>query len=404
MAKLSMQDLSYFGTSWYTIEKTGPSTAFALGAGYANARVERTDDGLFSAGIVERLDADGRVSDVILAFAGTQVAAADVLTDAALLLALPDAQAERAAAIYDELLADPRYAGAMIHVTGHSLGGLLTDYVLGHALVTYGAAATDARADFTAFGAPPFGDSIAAYFGLTPADFAGHVDGYAIENDALQLVGATHLGTRHLLATYHPYGDTILAAAINSAAAHHSSAYLGGFGLPGWLSAAQRAAVITAVVAEGGNILYDPTYGASGPVAQHIIGDAAANDLAGTAMDDVIQGGGGGDRLTGGGGADRFVFGAAPDTSLLAYDTILDFRGSDGDRIDLSPIDARADRLGNNAFTFVGSGAFTGAGQVAVHVVGGVSYVTGNLAGDAIPEFIIAVHTTEPLTAADLIL
>ena len=89
-------------------------------------------------------------------------------------------------------------------------------------------------------------------------------------------------------------------------------------------------------------------------------GDNGANSLAGLAGNDTLTGGGGDDTLTGGGGIDRmrggsgsdtFQFDRATDSSWDARDIILDFSRADGDRIDLSAIDARP-LAGHQEFTF----------------------------------------------------
>ncbi|WP_457094887.1 calcium-binding protein, partial [Microvirga sp. P5_D2] len=96
----------------------------------------------------------------------------------------------------------------------------------------------------------------------------------------------------------------------------------------------------------------------------------AGNDtLAGAIGNDILQGGDGDDALIGGAGTDRLFGNAGADTfqftasseSIVGTkaDVIADFiRGLD--LIDLSAIDANAGISGNQAFSFIGSGAFTG--------------------------------------------
>lgn len=86
--------------------------------------------------------------------------------------------------------------------------------------------------------------------------------------------------------------------------------------------------------------------------------------------DDLLIGGAGTDQLTGGLGADRFDFDAVGDSSAGAgRDVILGFDGpgaTSGDLIDVSTIDANTGKSGNQAFTFIETSAFTGAGQIRV--------------------------------------
>jgi Ca2+-binding RTX toxin-like protein len=98
-----------------------------------------------------------------------------------------------------------------------------------------------------------------------------------------------------------------------------------------------------------------------------ITGSNQSDVLLGGAGRDVITGGGGADRLSGGTGADRFVYNAVSDskTGVKNRDTITDFNRSEGDKIDLSKIDADPKRRGNQKLSFIGSKQFTGkAGEV----------------------------------------
>lgn len=109
--------------------------------------------------------------------------------------------------------------------------------------------------------------------------------------------------------------------------------------------------------------------------ADRLVGDNGANRLTGGAGNDTLSGGGGDDVLiggdgqdvmSGGAGRDRFIFSALSDSTVAAPDTILDFSWFEGDRMDLSQIDANPILAGNQAFAFVGTGAFLGGGQGSV--------------------------------------
>ena len=116
----------------------------------------------------------------------------------------------------------------------------------------------------------------------------------------------------------------------------------------------------------------------------NLIGNELAQTLVGNAGANMMNGGAGDDLLTGGGGSDRFVF-----TNLGDTDTISDFM-SGTDRIDVSGFDANANSAGDQAFTFIGSGAFTNtAGELHTFLDSGVRYVTGDVNGDGIADFII---------------
>lgn len=141
-----------------------------------------------------------------------------------------------------------------------------------------------------------------------------------------------------------------------------------------------------------------------------LIGNNAANTLSGNAGVDRISGGNGADRMVGGAGADfltggagaddlyggdgadRFIFKTVSESRSTASqrDTIFDFSGSSGDRIDLSGIDAKASVAGNQAFTFIGGSAFSGAqGQLRVFKQNGDTFVAGDVNGDRVADLVI---------------
>ena len=112
-----------------------------------------------------------------------------------------------------------------------------------------------------------------------------------------------------------------------------------------------------------------------GGTGDDLIDGGAGNDrLLGNDGNDVLLGGKGHDVLKGGLGADHFAF-AQIDMSDAAFagspvtDRIADFSSAEGDKIDLSLIDARAGQPSLQAFTFLGTGAFTGQqGEVRYEV------------------------------------
>ena len=76
-------------------------------------------------------------------------------------------------------------------------------------------------------------------------------------------------------------------------------------------------------------------------------------------------------------------------------DLIFDFGGiggAPGDRVDLSTIDANSGRAGNQAFTFMGTGGFTGAGQVRLTGSGADTLIQANTGGSLSPELEVAAQ------------
>ena len=108
----------------------------------------------------------------------------------------------------------------------------------------------------------------------------------------------------------------------------------------------------------------------SGGSGQDILsGGDGADVLVGGDDHDVMIGGAGRDTMTGGVGLDYFQYDVVGDSvaGTLSRDIITDFDGAStvvGDRIALTTIDANSVLGGNQDFTFIGSGAFTAAGQL----------------------------------------
>ncbi len=123
------------------------------------------------------------------------------------------------------------------------------------------------------------------------------------------------------------------------------------------------------------------------------------DDLAGNGGNDTLIGGAGADTLFGGADNDHFRFALATDSTLLASDRITDFTAGQ-DRIDLSLIDANSALVGNQAFTYIGALAFTGAGQLRAASIGGTLYaVEGDVDGGGADFRIIVDSATGPVDA-----
>ncbi len=129
----------------------------------------------------------------------------------------------------------------------------------------------------------------------------------------------------------------------------------------------------------------------------------AGNDLIyGGAGNDVLLGGAGNDRLEGGAGADRFVF-QVLDTSTVSV--ITDFARKQGDRIDLSQIDAKSATLADDSFSFIGKGGFTNtAGELRYSVIDGHTHVYGDSNGDGVADFDLVLQNVRSVSAGDFIL
>ncbi|MCV9965331.1 M10 family metallopeptidase C-terminal domain-containing protein [Pararhizobium sp. BT-229] len=164
--------------------------------------------------------------------------------------------------------------------------------------------------------------------------------------------------------------------------------------------------VFTSIENLKGTRYADTLYGDSG--ANVLTGDAGndilsgvngADALSGGAGTDTLYGGAGADDLTGGADADIFLFKALSHStlSLAGRDSILDFNGSQGDRIDLSGIDANLGASGNQAFSFIGTAAFSGtAGELRYIKGSSDTYIYGDVNGDRKVDF--AIHLDDAVS------
>jgi len=142
-------------------------------------------------------------------------------------------------------------------------------------------------------------------------------------------------------------------------------------------------------------------------------GDDVLNGLAGNDTirgglgDDRIAGGAGADQIWGGAGADTFVFRTVGDSGpgAEARDIIRDFSAAEGDRIDLSGIDASARTTGNQPFGLAGDHFTRVAGQLIQTVSGHDLVVQGDLNGDGRADFaFVLAGVDHPLSAATFVL
>lgn len=127
--------------------------------------------------------------------------------------------------------------------------------------------------------------------------------------------------------------------------------------------------------------------------------------ISGGAGNDTIYGGKGNDRIVGGLGADdlygesgkdTFVFTSVTQSNSKNTDTIFDFNGKAGDKIDLSGIDANSLSGGNQSFDWIGSKKFSGdAGELRVVREKSDTYIYGDTNGDKVADLVI--HLDDPM-------
>jgi len=143
-----------------------------------------------------------------------------------------------------------------------------------------------------------------------------------------------------------------------------------------------------------------------------MIANDAGNQLNGAGGNDNLIGGAGVDSFLGGTGTDIFYGGASGDrfafregefgATLSLGDRIRDFSHDEGDRIDLSDIDADRTRGGNQAFKFIGTNRYSGAaGELRYQYRGNETLIVADLDGDRMNDLVIRLDGLHDLIGAD---
>ena len=144
---------------------------------------------------------------------------------------------------------------------------------------------------------------------------------------------------------------------------------------------------------------------AQGTVIDHVIGGSGDDTIVASNVGTSMTGGKGMDDLTGGTGADLFIFddGDSGKKAKLA-DNITNFSHAQGDKIDLSAIDAIKGG-GDNAFTFIGDDAFSKtAGEVRFEVKNGNLALMMDVDGNGKVDIMVYLDNTTTLVVGDLVL
>ncbi|HEX8379403.1 MAG TPA: M10 family metallopeptidase C-terminal domain-containing protein [Allosphingosinicella sp.] len=168
------------------------------------------------------------------------------------------------------------------------------------------------------------------------------------------------------------------------------------------VGAGQQMTVSGALLMATETMIVDASQESDGSL--RLFGGAAGDTLKGGAMNDLLHGNLGADSLSGGGGSDTFAYNKSSESTSGSRDHILDFAAG-SDRIDLSKIDADTSAAGNQAFSFIGSNAFSGtAGQLRAFENGGSWFVEGDTNGDSVADLVIQLTVTGgPLTQTDFL-
>ncbi|MCH8617215.1 cadherin domain-containing protein [Sphingomonas sp. SM33] len=152
-----------------------------------------------------------------------------------------------------------------------------------------------------------------------------------------------------------------------------------------------------------GSVAEDTINGLAG--ADTLLGNAGADIVNGGDGNDSLTGGAGADQLTGGAGQDDFIYTSIGDSTASSMDNILDFSHSQKDHISLKAIDANTSVAGDQAFTFIGTAAFSNhVGELRSYQNAGHTYVSGDVNGDGVADFVICIDPATNLVASDFLL
>jgi Ca2+-binding RTX toxin-like protein len=168
----------------------------------------------------------------------------------------------------------------------------------------------------------------------------------------------------------------------------------------GNLNGAGNALNNTLVGNSGNNVL------SGGDGNDYIVGGAGNDTLNGGDGNDRLIGGAGRDSLNGGAGNDVFDFDAVSDSPAgpALRDSIVGGFAHGSDRIDLVTIDANTLVAGNQAFSFIGSAAFSGvAGQLRYTNYSGNVIIDADVNGDSAADMQILVAGTNFMTGTDFL-
>ncbi len=136
------------------------------------------------------------------------------------------------------------------------------------------------------------------------------------------------------------------------------------------------------------------------------MGTSYGDIITGSATSTFISAGWGNDLIVvkgdttvfGGEGADTFRYDVVLDgLSQRPLGLLFDFGRTEGDKIDLSAIDANSMVSGNQAFIFLGTGAFTGvAGELRFSISGNTTLLFGDVNGDSVADFSLTITDATP--------
>ena len=146
----------------------------------------------------------------------------------------------------------------------------------------------------------------------------------------------------------------------------------------------------------------------TGNEGENSLNGAIGNDIINAGSgDDTLTGGSGKDTMSGGVGSDVFSFQSVTESDIVnanAFDMIKDFNLSEGDKINLSAIDAKSGGTANDIFSFYSSAPKTAGASSngAVWFSNGFLFASNDT--DIQAEFKVALNGVSSINASNIIL
>lgn len=135
-----------------------------------------------------------------------------------------------------------------------------------------------------------------------------------------------------------------------------------------------------------------------------LYGGTGDDQLFGDAGNDLLYGGGGRDVMDGGAGADTYRFLAGDLGATAATSASVVLGAGQGDKIDLSAIDANSTTTLRDGFSFVGTADFTKhAGELRVQGSGSNWTVSADTNGDGVADIVLTVQSSNGIRATDFV-
>jgi Ca2+-binding RTX toxin-like protein len=140
--------------------------------------------------------------------------------------------------------------------------------------------------------------------------------------------------------------------------------------------------------------------------SEYLFGYSGNDSISGGLGNDTLEGGLGADKLTGGKGPDTFILTSVDDSGITVKtrDTITDFKHSEGDKIDLSAIDADSILPLDQVFKYIGTNPFGADATAQLRLDPKTGILYGSTNADNTPEFSILLSGVKSLVPEDFIL